>query len=44
MREKSAAKCLKKVLKDLKGFGVIVEVDNKTYEVIGVKYPESTFI
>jgi hypothetical protein len=30
MRKKSASKCLKKVLKDLKGFGGIVELDNKT--------------
>lgn len=37
----SERKCLNKVLADLKDFGVTVEIDDKTYEVLGVKYPET---
>jgi hypothetical protein len=44
MSKTSQHNLLKKFLSELKSFGVIVEVDKKTFEVLGVKYPEKTSI
>jgi hypothetical protein len=39
-RKESTHKCINKVLNDLAEFGVIVEVDPKTFEVLGVGWPK----
>jgi hypothetical protein len=43
MKEKKSDVHLKKILNDLKDFGVIVEVDCETYEVLGVKLPQKNY-
>jgi len=40
MRRQSARLCVKKVLKGLEEFGFYVEIDPKTYEVLGVRSPK----
>lgn len=39
MDKKSTGQCINKILRDLKSFGITLEIDNKTYEVLGVRYP-----
>ncbi len=44
-QKESARKCVNNVLKGLAEFGVIIEIDPKTYEVLGVELPkEKTYV
>jgi hypothetical protein len=43
MQKKSARKCVNNVLRELQSFGVKVEVDPSTFEVLGVSYPQNKY-